>query len=255
MDRIESLSTTAAGGVDTITSGGGQDIIIGGRFGDTITAGDGDNLVVGDSGRITAAGANAPQLSGIPMTLGLIETMSYSDGGSDRIAAGAGNDIILGGQEGDSIDAGEADNLVLGDNGLIDFVRREREDTLGADFDPHDIDVIESTVPDIGGADTITSGDGDDIVIGGTAADSILAGHGFNLVFGDSGRITAADTDSDQGPENLPLTLGRIETTASAIGGDDVITTGVGRDIILGGAGADLITANDGDDLTQTATT
>ena len=81
IDLIESLSTTRSGGVDTITTLGGNDIVIGGRFGDTINAGDGDNLVIGDSGRITAASAGAPQFSGVPMTLGLIETIEYADGG------------------------------------------------------------------------------------------------------------------------------------------------------------------------------
>ncbi|MFZ7127839.1 MAG: calcium-binding protein, partial [Desulfobacterales bacterium] len=67
IDLIESLSTTSSGGVDIITTGTGSDLIIGGRFGDTIAAGGGNNLVIGDSGKITAASANAPQLSGIPM--------------------------------------------------------------------------------------------------------------------------------------------------------------------------------------------
>ena len=55
IDLIESTSTTVAGGADQITTGDGEDIIIGGRFGDTINAGNGDNLVIGDSGRIVAA--------------------------------------------------------------------------------------------------------------------------------------------------------------------------------------------------------
>ena len=36
IDLIESLSTTAAGGIDNITTLGGNDIVIGGRYGDTV---------------------------------------------------------------------------------------------------------------------------------------------------------------------------------------------------------------------------
>ena len=80
MDAIVSTSTTNFGGADQITAGAGQDIIIGGRFGDTINAGDGDNLVIGDSGRILAAAFGAPQLAGLPITLGTVETIEARTG-------------------------------------------------------------------------------------------------------------------------------------------------------------------------------
>ena len=46
---------------DDITTLGGQDIIIGGRYADTINAGAGDNLVIGGSGRraLNPAGASS----------------------------------------------------------------------------------------------------------------------------------------------------------------------------------------------------
>ena len=92
------IVATDAGGVDRITSGGGQDIIIGGRFGDTIAAGNGDNLVIGDSGRTRAASTSAPQLGGLPITLGVVETITYADGGADivtTVTADKRNAVIL----------------------------------------------------------------------------------------------------------------------------------------------------------------
>jgi len=146
IDLIESNATTFAGGIDNITSGDGQDIIIGGRFGDTVNAGNGDNLVIGDSGRITAADADDPQFAGMPMTFGLIETIEPDDGGKDNVTTGSGFDIVLGGDEGDTVDVGEGNNIVLGDNGRIDYVREERDgDVPGADLNPDDIDLIETT--------------------------------------------------------------------------------------------------------------
>ena len=46
--------------------------------------------------------------------------------GDDSIRSGSGDDIILGGDAADRIDAAAGDNIVLGDNGRIDFTRRDR---------------------------------------------------------------------------------------------------------------------------------
>ena len=72
------------------------------------------------------------------MTFGLIETIEFGDGGSDDITAGADSDIVLGGHNdgsvGDATDgstvevinAGAGHNIILGDDGQIDYVRLER---------------------------------------------------------------------------------------------------------------------------------
>ena len=235
IDLIESLSTNAGGGVDTITTLGGDDIVIGGLFGDTINAGDGDNLILGDHGRITASSASTPhQLAGQPITLGLIETIAFTDGGSDTITTSIGNDIAIGGMSGDTIDVSGGHNLVFGDDGQIDFSRADRTTTPGADTDASDIDFVESLSTTAGGGiDTITTLGGNDIVIGGRAGDFINVGNGDNLVIGDSGRITAASTSGPHQLAGQAITLGLIETLRSPCGGVDTITTGTGNDISL----------------------
>jgi Ca2+-binding RTX toxin-like protein len=254
IDVVESLSTTMHGGADTITSTSGNDIVIGGRGADTIDAGDGNNLVIGDSGRITAANATGPQIGGQPITLGLIETLTFSDGGADNLTTGIGNDIVFGGMAGDVIIASSGQNIVLGDDGQIDFVRLDRAapGTLGADTDASDIDLIESLSTDAnGGADTITVNGGNDILIGGRAGDSITAAAGTDLVIGDSGRITAADSASTlpQFP-GLPVTIARLETSQHDDGGNDTIYGNAGNDVILGGFGADKLYGNGGAAIT-----
>ena len=267
LDLIESVDTAPAfGGVDHITDDASDDIILGGQSGDIIGAGAGNNLVFGDNGRITAAktllaGGN---FSSQPITLGLVETIESLIGGDDDITTGIGKDIVLGGIGADTIIANDGEtsgndgrNLVLGDSGYLDWTADDTgrvyaattaaAGTLpGDDSDASDIDRIFSTEPDDGGHDEITTGGGDDIVLGGEDMDTIVAGAGQNLVFGDSGQITAAAT----GAANFstqPITLGLVETIESLIGGDDDITTGIGRDIVLGGIGADTIIANDGE--------
>jgi len=251
IDVIETSPTTHAGGIDMISSGVGQDIIIAGRFDDTVNASDGNNLVIGDRGRITAADADGPQFAGQPMTFGLIETIEPDDGGNDTITTGSGYDIVFGGDEDDTIDVGEGNNIVLGDNGLIDYVREERDGTVpGADTNAGDIDLIESTATtDAGGIDDITSGDGQDIIIGGRMGDTANAGNGDNLVIGDSGRIVA---DPDTTPQLLSghkMSIGRIETIEPDDGGNDTIATLAGDDIIMGGTASDSIHAGAGIDL------
>ena len=322
IDRIFSTDPDH-GGNDEITTGDGNDIIIGGEDGeivtdveidgtgdsrtvaadtdgdgDTIDAGQGNNLIFGDNGQITAATEDAVNFAGLPITLGLVETIESLIGGSDTITTGVGRDIILGGIDADTIVANfgeygvdendvalgaDAGNIVIGDSGYIDWTADDQGRVYahlsgpapvlssGDDEDASDIDRIFSTDPDHGGNDDITTGDGNDIIIGGedgeivtdveidgtgdsrTVAadtdgdgDTIDAGQGNNLIFGDNGQITAA-TEESENFAGLPITLGLVETIESLIGGSDTITTGVGRDIILGGIDADTIVANFGE--------
>ena len=100
--------------------------------------------------------------------------------------------------------------------------------------------------PDVGDDDTIVTGDGDDLVFGGTGNDTINVGNGHNLVLGDSGRYYLR-TELTPSWSLLPVTIGRLETTDPAIGGNDRITSGNGIDWIAGGAGNDLIRSGAGD--------
>jgi hypothetical protein len=142
-------------------------------------AGNGRNLVFGDNGRITAAVENGNRfaVSNLTLiTLGLAETISPEIGGNDTITTGLGKDIVFGGVLDDTIVAnfGEGgpnlddDNIVLGDNGLIDYVLLEREplNPIG-DTNAATIDRISTGSPNEGGIDEITTGAGFDLIFGG----------------------------------------------------------------------------------------
>ena len=107
---------------------------------------------------------------------------------------------------------------------------------------------------DVGGADIINTGDGDDIIIGGRFADTIYGRDGDNVVIGDSGRILGAkidalpDVDVVQNLAGQPMAFGLITTIEPADGGDDIIQTGNNNDIILGGFANDDIYAGKDDD-------
>ncbi|MGH2998422.1 MAG: beta strand repeat-containing protein, partial [Gaiellaceae bacterium] len=215
------------GGVDTISGGTGNDILIGGSGGDTITDTGGNNVVLGDEGVITYSGGQL---------LEILSTQTGADGslygGNDMITTGAGNDTIVGGVGADAIGAGDGDNVVIGDSGEIDY-----QAGTGTLLD------LTSIAPSFGGDDHITTGAGRDLIIGGQGGDTIDAGEGNNVVVGDNGRIDFNSTDSDLS------TLDVVETTDPAYGGVDTITAGDGANVILGGALGDTITAGDGGNI------
>lgn len=276
IDALASTSPTLGGGEDIVETGDGDDIVIGGRFDDTIRARNGDNIVFGDSGRILAATVDSttqPHFQRQPITLGRVETIEDTDGGADTITTLTGYDIIFGGHQGDMLRASLIDdltaeasadsNIVLGDTGYIDY---DDDLLLGASnaTNPDDIDEIVSTttIPtlglnenleavlvDVGGADTIDTGDGNDIVIGGRFADTIRVRNGDNDVIGDSGRIRGSATDGVQQLAGQPLSIGRVATIEPGDGGGDVILTGSDQDIVLAGMGDDTVTTNAGYDI------
>ncbi len=277
IDAIVSTSTTDFGGADQITAGAGQDIIIGGRFGDTINAGDGDNLVIGDSGRILAAASGAPQLAGLPITLGTVETIEVADGGDDLIVTGSGKDIVLGGAQSDDIRAGAGNDIVHGDNAQLGWT---------ADNDAFTLDTLTTTANAIGGSDTIRGEAGDDVLIGGAAGDRIDGGDGRDLIFGDNVRLdrtigdgmanaryrTLTGAEGGQIYSTLPGTAGTVlvNSASSTIPGGEPVWedfnielldhdlatqtaagNNFGNDYIAGGAGDDQIFGELGNDVIQ----
>ena len=70
--------------------------------------------------------------------------------------------------------------------------------------------------------------------------DTITGGDGTNVILGDSGAIYAAASDANRFGA-LPITIGMVETTAPGIGGNDTIAVGTGSAIVMGGTGADSI--------------
>ncbi|HSG95209.1 MAG TPA: calcium-binding protein, partial [Afifellaceae bacterium] len=275
------LTPTAFGGSDEITTGAGDDIIIGGRYGDTIIAGTGNNIAIGDSGRVTAADQDGVrQLGNQPITLGVVETIECPDGGADTITiTGNGSNIAYGGIDDDSIEIENGTNIVMGDNALASWV---------VDLDASTLDLITAKCEEIGGNDTICGGDGDDILIGGTGDDRIDGGAGRDLIFGDNVSLDRSASHGDySNPRFRALTGTQVYGQGFDINGngaasgdvlvdstwqldprgqapswadyritlldhaDDTDPSLYGNDYIAGGAGDDQIFGQLGDDVIQ----
>ena len=109
-------------------------------------------------------------------------TIEPTDGEADEITTStesAGNDIVLGGAAGDVIQTNGGDDIVLGDHGQLDYAIDLNTTTL-------DLIAIKSIDLEIGAADTIYAGAGDDVVIGGFGDDRLDGGADSDLILGDA---------------------------------------------------------------------
>jgi Ca2+-binding RTX toxin-like protein len=91
--------------------------------------------VFGDHGRIDQAAGTLRLLTTGNVTR--IESREAGNGADDLIYGELGNDRLLGGKGADVISAGSGNNIVLGDDGLIDYVVY--------DANRSDIDLIQSS--------------------------------------------------------------------------------------------------------------
>jgi len=196
------VNTDARGGVtefytlDTLSTSGGNDVILigsdadlaarhlgsnfilGGMGDDTIVVSGAidsagtitrglarsEDVILGDNGKITRT-ASVAAATNIPNRMLKVEsTQTANDkGGADKIIAANGGKVIIGGVGADTITAKDGDNLVIGDNGQIDF------DTSGSGI----LRKMQSIATDQGGADTITLNNGFKMVIAGFGKDIV----------------------------------------------------------------------------------
>jgi Ca2+-binding RTX toxin-like protein len=92
-----------------------------------------------------------------------------------------------------------------------------------------------------GGANTVTAGEGNNTVTGGADADTFTVGDGDNLIDAGNGANTII---AGQGVNTI--TAGTGTNTITALDGGNIITGGDGTNIITSGAGADVISAGRG---------
>ncbi|TXS95200.1 calcium-binding protein [Parahaliea maris] len=262
IDLIRSYND-GLGGVDIISGDAHADVLLGGEagdfiYGDNASASSGvndlDDVMLGDNGDIFLAGTEGRRLvQGTAIDLITTTDIAEGSGGADVMSGNSGADVILGGVNDGGIDHlyGDAqtpaptmdgNDIILGDNGLLDY-------TFGPDTDRLTLDRIETAAgtPLVGGVDHIFGNAGSDTAFGGTGADRM---------FGDNDEITdesgVADLYGQLGGEDILVgdqgeidlvnnLVTRIETTdaSNAQGGADHIQGNDFSDIILGGVGGD----------------
>ena len=93
------------------------------------------------------------------------------------------------------------------------------------------------------GADTITTGAGNDVIRTGSGASTVTAGQGYNIIVGGANADTITALDGG----NF-VNAGNGTNTVTTGGGNDVIMTGAGADTIVTGGGNDHIILRGGAD-------
>ena len=196
VERVGVVQTTDPdkGGNDTVYGNAADDIIIGGGNDDqpgdpsreNLHGGAADDIIIGDYGRIQFADGLAVRVE--------TDTANPAAGGDDEIEGNDGFDIVLGGVGNDHIDGGtgafeigDADDILVGDDGYVLLW-----DAAADDFDAtrtlttYRVYFITVTDNLIGGVDTITGGNAEDIVIGGANSDVLDGNEDDDLVVGDN---------------------------------------------------------------------
>jgi Ca2+-binding RTX toxin-like protein len=253
-------------------------IVFGGVGNDTITGGSGADVIFGDRGRVlyldpadpipgwgppfdaavldaweAAAvtvlghGGAGDKTDGVARGITLAIGVDTSLGGNDTIAGGGGDDVILGGMGADNIAAGDGADVVLGDNGRITAGDREAYGLRLAPL-PQILGLVTTMSQELGGADQISGGAGDDILIGGAGGDTLVAGDGDDIALGDNGALAYDDSRTlvAGAPESR---LRHVHSSDYNDGGRDRLEGGAGEDVLIGGSAGDSIDGDSGDDL------
>ncbi|MGF1526796.1 MAG: calcium-binding protein [Candidatus Competibacterales bacterium] len=277
-------------GADILVGGAGTDVLMGGNGADDLSGGDGNDTLMGEAGDdVITGGAGNDSIVGLE--------------GTNNIDAGSGDDIIVDddGSLDDVIDGGDGtDTLTLtsGNDDFADLTNVENvefltltdgdfflfleedllnfgetftvdgstlgnnDDVIAVVDDGNEIDyTISITTGDgddliIGrnenGIDTLIGGDGADTVVGRDGADAIDGGDGDDLLV--AGTFAAGDNDGDS------LTGGGGEDTfvVNDFNAADTITDFTADDDIIAvdvGAGGNLITNTSGGVITEVSLT
>jgi len=250
---------------ENITSGSGDDVLIGSALKNTIKGGAGNDLISGGAMASAAATGDADALQGEAGNDTFVQPMFDAR-------------AVLTGGDGDNVAdfSGRSLAVELKNNGTAD----DGEPTTELSNIASDIKTM------IGGfgADKITGGSGDDTLIGGPGSDELTGGAGndtvsyasspagviVDLCFGGTSNMGCTSSSDGFGAssekvyqvehligspyvDNLSSTTATATTELTIEGGasGDMITGGPGSDTIYGDAGDDVIVGGAGDDQLQ----
>ena len=134
--------------------------------------------------------------------------------GAENVAAGAGDDVYLGGGTGAVVDGGAGDDRLLGGTG----------------------------------DDVLQGGDGDDLLNGGFGDDKLRGGNGEDQLFGGNGNDAL-----DGGADDDEVYGGAGDDHLGGGAGNDTIVGGSGNDTLTGAAGSDtyLFFGDFGEDIVK----
>ncbi|MBV1864707.1 MAG: fasciclin domain-containing protein [Rhodobacteraceae bacterium] len=231
---------------DYLDGGGSSDLLMGGNGHDTVVGGAGNDTLFGGSGNDWLQGG-----SGGDSIYGEFgdDTLTGNSGNDLFVVAnGAGNDLITDFQSGDRIDLSafgiwDFSTLALTQIGSTTTLQLDANDSITllgvgiANLTAADFVFAAPPPPPTGtdSADTITTGDTNDVIYAGGGSDKVSTGGGNDTIYGESGQ------DDLRGGSGNDLIDGGS--------GKDKLYGGTGNDTLLGQADNDVMLGEDGNDL------
>jgi Ca2+-binding RTX toxin-like protein len=265
----------AGDGDDVVFAGNGNDFVLGGAGNDTLFGEAGDDMLFGEDGDdILVGGSGNDYLNG-----GAGADVLYGDSGDDVLDAGDGNDQVFGGDGNDVIYASRGHDYVDGGTGTNTYDTTK----LGsATF----VDLSAGTAETSDGASTaefynihnVTTGDGNDVVIGDGRVNIIATGDGHDVIDDQGGndRVDAGrgddtiiaslgndhidggdgvDTyDASRSSASIEVRLDTGTTSGDDVGNDrvmriEIVMTGAGNDVVIGDNADNVLMTGRGDDV------
>ncbi|HYO09460.1 MAG TPA: calcium-binding protein [Tepidisphaeraceae bacterium] len=155
--------------------------------------------------------------------------------GNDTLRGGGGSDSLDGGAGNDRLDGGKGSDLFRGGAGAdsADYSARTAKVTVGIGnlFDDGEANERDNIQWDV------------EVLIGGSAGDSLKASTPDNTILGNGGNDTLW---AQEGKDFVDGGAG--DDVIEGKGGDDTLVGGAGNDRIVGGKGGDIVNAGIGDD-------
>ncbi|MFP6763812.1 MAG: G8 domain-containing protein [Planctomycetaceae bacterium] len=191
---------------------------------------------------------NIPAVTWISVAAGGGDDTVMGSAVADTITGGSGSDLLIGMLGDDRIDGGDGDDLLLGSGGRDTLTGAAGRDRLNGNGSSGDV---------------LLGGDGQDTLFGGTGNDRLLGGGDSDWLFGQAGadRLEGGDDadtirggsgkdwiDGGEGSDWL-FGQGSAGDTLSGGNGDDLLDGGGGGDFLLGGDGSDSLLGGHGDDV------
>jgi Ca2+-binding RTX toxin-like protein len=217
---VNNISITGAAsstGIDLTLAAGIADLTLLGKAPMFVHDNSGNNTIIGN------AGANTIEVTG----------------GTDVVNGGGGNDRLI-------VDYSSATATITGTVGGV---------TDGGTNAVTFTHVRNETVLTGSGNDTITAGDGSNVIETGNGNDTITSGTGNNAIQGGLGNdtITAGNANAGNGTDHIDgdqgndtLTGGSGSNVLEGSTGNDTLNGGAGISLLLGGAGNNILNGGSG---------
>ena len=232
-------------GLDQVFGGAGNDVLYGSDGDDIVDAGTGNDLVFGDNGHVIAPVNEPVQYIAFNRTNGtativsplvapvntadityvVVNGVMDSNGGSDLLGGGAGNDVIFGGGGADALDGAAGNDTLIGGGGADGFVGAEGDDFFLMDAGSF---AFNNAIDGGLGFDTVS------YQLTRSAVTVSLANAGLALVPPGTNVLDSfIGVEGLIGSEYNDLLVGGLEDNViQGLGGNDTIDGGLGMDMV-----------------------